>query len=130
MVYIDMLTVLVSSLVFLVIGCLWYSRLVFGRIWERYGCNKFLETKRKWLAFLLSFLFAFILAYFLALIEGYLDVTSFWDGVIAGFLIWVGFILPANVFFVIWERKSFFLFLLDMGYWLIGLMIMGGILAG
>ena len=59
-----------------------------------------------------------------------MGVTSFWDGVIAGGIIWVGFVLPTQASLLIWEKRSWKLFLLDNGNWLIGLIVMGGILAG
>ena len=88
------------------------------------------DVRNKVLAIFLNFLVAIILSYFISLLEIFFDVTSFWDGVIAGFIVYLGFVFPTQITKVVWVKKTFKLFLVDNVCWLLSIMVMGGILVG
>ena len=130
MVHIDFLTVLVAAIVYLIIRGVWYSKQLFGNYWLNLKGISENNLRKKPLAFLGNFLVALILSYFLSFVEVYLGATSFWDGVVAGFIIWFGFIFPVQFTEVIWIKKSGKLFWLESSCILLSLMVMGGILVG
>ena len=54
---------------------------------------------------------------------------SFATGAITGFWIWLGFLATTMINVVLWENKPFTLYLLQAAHYLVGLALMGGILA-
>ena len=128
MVHIDFLTVIVAAVVYMIIASLWYSSYLFGNIWTKLQGKK--NIRKRFPAFLFNFLAALVLSYFLSLVEIYLGTTSFWDGVIAGFIVYFGFIFTTQIISVIWEKNSFKIFLIDNLFFMLSLMVMGGILVG
>ncbi len=127
---IDLLTVIVAAFVGFVISLLWHSQYVFGPVWFKLtGLDK--KNIKHYVATLpLFFILVLIVAYFLALIEIYLGVTSFWDGIIAGVVVWFGFVFTPGLSSVLWGRKKMQLFMIDVGCWCLIFVAMGGILAG
>ena len=121
--------VLVAALSTFLIGGLWYSRALFGNLWMRE--NGFTDeslkgsnmTKIFGLAFLLALIAAVNLAMFLGP-EKRPEMGALW-GFAAGFG-WVATFLGTIYLF---ERKSFTLFLINAGYSIVSLTVMGVILA-
>ena len=122
--------VLVAALSTFVIGGLWYSPAVFGKLWMRE--NGFTEeylrggnmAKIFGLAFFLGLIAAINLAMFLGP-EDRPEMGALW-GFAAGFG-WVDTFVGTHYLF---ERKSFTLFLINAGYSVVALTLMGVILAG
>jgi hypothetical protein len=121
--------VLVAALSTFLIGGLWYSPAVFGKAWMRE--NGFTEESLKGSnmvkIFGLTFFLALIAAINLAMFLGPEDkpeMGALW-GFAAGFG-WVATFVGTHYLF---ERKSFTLFLINAGYSVISLTVMGVILA-
>ena len=76
-------------------------------------------------AFIASLLMAFILANFARFVTS----NSFVDGVGLGFWIWLGFVAPILLGSVLWEGKPFNFYAINSLYWLVNLMIAGGIVS-
>jgi hypothetical protein len=121
--------VLLAALSTFLIGGLWYSPAVFGKSWMREnglteeslkGSNMF---KIFGLAFVLALIAAINLAMFLGP-ENRAGMGALW-GFAAGFG-WVATFIGTHYLF---ERKSFTLFLINAGYSVVALTIMGVILA-
>lgn len=125
----NMWAVLVAALSTFLIGGLWYSRALCGKAWMRE--NGFTEESLKGrnmgkifgLAFLLALIAAANLVMFLGA-ESRPGMGALW-GFAAGFG-WVAAFLGTIYLF---ERKSFTLFLINAGYCVISLTVMGVILA-
>lgn len=121
--------VLVAALSTFLIGGLWYSPAVFGKAWMRE--NGFTEEGLKnsntakifGLALLLAVIAAVNLAMFMGP-ENKPEMGALW-GFLAGFG-WVATFVGTHYLF---ERKSFTLFLINAGYSVVALTIMGVILA-
>lgn len=121
--------VLVAALSTFLIGGLWYSPAVFGKAWMRE--NGFTEESLKGsnmakifgLTFCLALIAAINLAMFLGP-EDQPEMGALW-GFAAGFG-WVATFIGTHYLF---ERKSFTLFLINAGYSVIALTVMGVILA-
>ncbi len=127
MIAIDYLTVLVAGLVGFIISYVWFSSFLFGPIIKKKMKNSY---ARKWLSYIFNFIVIFVVSLFLALMESYLGVTSFWDGVISGVIIWIGLVMPMQLFSVLSKRTKKTFFIIETTFWLICLIVMGGILAG
>jgi hypothetical protein len=123
------LAVLVSALSTFLIGGLWYSPAAFGKAWMRE--NGFTEESLKGgnmlKIFGVSFLLAIISAVNLAMFMGPENKPAM--GALWGFLAGAGWVATFVGTHYLFERKSFTLFLINAGYSIVALTLMGVILA-
>ncbi len=130
---VNYVSVLVAAIANMVLGALWYSPAVFGKMWMKAAGKtpKDIEASKKDMPkyYALSFVGSIVMAYVLAVIIGWAQVNSIALGVILGFLIWLGFVLTVSLQPLLWEGKKQELFLLNNGYNFVALIIMAAILA-
>jgi len=125
---VDLLTVFFAAAIYMVMYILWYSNILFGKVYE-----KILKTTKKkppFYHYFLLFLFLFVISYVMSLFEVLMGVTTFFDGIFLGFLIWLGLVTTHSLFLVVSFKRSIKLYALDNLLYLLALMIVGGILAG
>ena len=120
--------ILVSALSTFLIGGIWYSPALFGKAWMRE--NGFTEESMKnsimMKIFGLSFILALIAAINLAMFLG--NSRSIGEGAFSGFLAGFGWVATFIGTHYLFERKSFTLFLINAGYSIVSLTVMGVIL--
>lgn len=130
---INYVAVLVAAIVSMVLGALWYSPLLFAKPWMRLSQmteQKIKQAKKGMtLAYVLAFLGCFVTAFVLAHFVDYTQATTFAMGMQTGFWIWLGFLATTTLSMVLWEGKSWALWVLNNGHLLVNLLVMGGILA-
>lgn len=98
-----------GALLAMVVGSLWYSPLLFGRLWMRLnkmsgdmGNSKQMQTEMA-VIYGLQLVFAFLQVYVLALvIEGWEGVSA----VSASLWIWLGFVVPILAGSVMWTMEK------------------------
>ncbi len=125
------LAILVSGLLLWFLGAIWYSPVAFAKPWmEILGIKKG-ESKQSGLilGMVASFIGDVVLSFILAHIIFWANATGFANGCVLGVLVWIGFIAAPNLPQGIYERRPFKLFAINSGYWLVGLFIVGGLLA-
>src|SRR3989344_2934081 len=131
---INYLAVLVAAISQMIIGAIWYGPL-FGKEWINYmgfkkdkkSMQKMKEGAKK--SYIWMFIGSVITAMVFSYIIDYADATTAIDGMIGGFWIWIGFVVPLLAGMVLWEGKSKGLYYINVGYYLVSLMIMGAIIA-
>jgi hypothetical protein len=130
---IDYLPILVSALVVMVLGALWYSPALCGGIWMKAMgyTKKDMEKAQKdgmakeYLANFLSLvLMAFVLEYFIS----FIGAVDFKEGMLIGLLAWLGFTATVQLWPVLWAKMPFNVYLVNAGYTLVGMGLMGGLL--
>jgi len=126
--------VIVATLVHFFLGGLWYSPLLFEK--------KFLELinwtpeqlrqvqseshmKELAIAFVMSLVLVYILAHFVQ----YTKATTAIGGIQTAFWLWLGFIVTTQLPTVLFERRSFGLFAINVAYQFVGCALAGAILA-
>lgn len=122
------LAIIVAALSSFLIGGIWYSPAVFGMAWMKE--NGLTEAKLKernipkvfGLAFLLSLIASFNLVMFLG------PDTDASSGTFYGFLAGIGWVATFVGTHYLFEKKSFKLFLINAGYSVVALTVMGLIL--
>lgn len=135
---INYLAVLVAAVSNMVIGFLWYGPL-FGKTWSQLmGWGELTpeqlaeKQKKARPAYVISFLGALLMAYGLAhaLIFGsaYTHIFGISGGLIGSFWYWLGFVVPVTVGTVLWDGKPWKLWFINVGYWLVTMLVMGAIL--
>jgi hypothetical protein len=121
--------VLVSALSTFLIGGLWYSPALFGKAWMRE--NGFTEESMKGAnmvrIFGLAFLLGIVAAINLAMFMGPEDNPAM--GAMWGFLAGFGWVATFVGTHYLFERRSLKLFLINAGYSVVALTVMGVILA-
>ena len=132
-IFISWLGVVVGAVVYYVIGALWYS-VIFGKRWM-----KLMDIKKKNLkkamekgvvkSYVYSLVAKVIAVYVLALFVGLAGVNGFVGGLYIGVLAWIGFFITNSLDSILWEEKPVELFMVNMGYHLVGLALAGGIVA-
>jgi drug/metabolite transporter (DMT)-like permease len=121
--------ILVAALSTFLIGGLWYSPAVFGKAWMRENGFSEEDMKKGNMAkiFGLAFLLGVISAVNLAMFMGPENDPTM--GALWGFLAGAGWVATFVGTHYLFERKSFTLFLINAGYSVVALTIMGIILA-
>lgn len=129
---VNYIAVVVTAIVSMVIGSLWYSPLLFGKLWMRLqGFSKKDIDKAKQKSMEKLYFWAFIGALVTAGVFDYiLNMlgSSVEMGITLSLLIWLGFVATTMLGTVLWEGKSFSLYALNVSYHLVNLVVMGVIL--
>lgn len=123
--------ILVSGLILWFLGAAWYSPSLFAKPWMA-SLNIQPDPSKKdglLLGMVASFIGDLVLSFVLAHIIGWAGLTGFGWGAIIGCLVWFGFFAAPALPQGIYERRPFRLFAINHGYWLLGLFIVGGLLA-
>lgn len=128
---VNYLAVLAAAAVSFILGGLWYSPLLFGKIWMKEAglTEKDMKKGNVGLSYLGGFVTAFIIAYITSHFIYFVGADTVEQGLSLGFWIWLGFIATTMFGQVLWDGKSFKFYLINVSYYLAQLLIMGGILA-
>lgn len=122
--------VLASALILWFLGALWYSPVLFAKPWiEIVGRKKGEKPEGVGRGMIASFLGDLILAFVLAHIIGWSGADTAGWGVFIGVLTWAGFVVAPLYPQSIYEGRPFKYFAINSGYWLVGLVVVGGLLA-
>ena len=134
---INYLAILAAGVSNMILGYLWYGPL-FGKQWIVWsGMNQqgldAAKTKGVAKSYVLMFLGALVMAYVLAhvIVFGgtYTQTTGISAGISSAVWSWLGFIAPVTLGTVLWDNKPWKLWVLNNGYNLVGLILMGIILS-
>jgi hypothetical protein len=133
---VNFLAVLVSAVASFAIGSLWYSPILFGKMWMQHmGINSNdtakMESMKKGRtkAMVGSFVGAFVMAYVLAYFIGFMNAATVAEGIQLGFWIWLGFVATILLNSVFYESRPWGLYLINASHYLVVLLVMGVILA-
>ncbi|WP_044639816.1 DUF1761 domain-containing protein [Risungbinella massiliensis] len=121
--------VLLATFAYMAIGSFWYSPLLFGKVWMRELSiteKDLTDPKEAMLgALVTTFLSANILEVLLIISHSENALDGLWIGTLVGLVI--GAVFATNSFF---ERKSWRLYLITIGYHFVAFLLMGSILGG
>lgn len=126
---INIWAVLVAAVVNMVAGTIWYSKGLFGKEWSKLVGRKLEEMSGGGMGYAVAAVGALVQAYILAHFVQYTGSTTFWDGLVTGFWLWLGFIAVAIAVNLVFEGRTWALWKINAGYFLIVLLINGGLLA-
>lgn len=156
---INFVSVIVAALTTLLVGMLWYSEKMFGKIWMKEAglIEEDLKKGNMLKIFGLTFLFSILLAFimqvlvihqfgamgmiggdetkalpsYIAFMADYgTAFRTFKHGSIHGFMTGVFLALPIIAINGLFERKSWKYILIHAGYWIVTLTVMGAIICG
>ena len=130
----NFLAILLTSILGMIIGSLWYSPILFGKTWMQLHHlteQDIKKAKKKNMgptylsAFIMLLIMNYVLSYFILLA----NATTFAQGLTTAFWAWLGFMTPLLLGSVLWENKPLQLFWLNSFHYLVALGLSGGILA-
>ncbi|MGH2359613.1 MAG: DUF1761 domain-containing protein [bacterium] len=132
-VHINFLAVLVAALVAFLLGGLWYSPILFAKLWvEAHGyteekVNEMRKTASR--AYLVSVVCHLGIALAIAVLVHYTGLVNPLQGLKLGLLLWLGFAFTLGLMGNMFSEKRISTFFIDTGYQLTYLVIMSVILA-
>jgi hypothetical protein len=125
---VNWLAVVVSVVANMVIGAVWYG--VFANPWLA-GIGKTredVEAQNDWRPYAVAVLNSFLMALLLSNVLGWTGTTGLVAGALMGLTMWVGFTGFAFAANHAFEGRSFQLWWINSGTYLVGLVVMGAIL--
>lgn len=130
---INWLAVVIAAASNMAIGFGWYSMSVFGKPWMKLlGLTREdLEKAKKEMGpkYGIMVLASLVMACVLAGIVSFAGSNTIVGGFKVGFAVWLGFVATIGLNSFIFESKPFNLYLINVGYYLVALAVMGAILA-
>lgn len=129
---VNLMAVLVCGVASMIIGYLWYSKMLFGKTWMKLSGVSETDMKKANsnmpVLYGTMFIASLVMAYVLAHFAKYAGALTLTDGVVAGFWAWLGFVATTMLTNVLYEGKPVKLYLINTGYQLVTLVVMGMIL--
>jgi Protein of unknown function (DUF1761) len=128
----NVLAIVVAAVVAFLIGGLWYSPLLFAKQWMAAHAHSPEDVQRMKAgaprAYGISFVAFLVMAFVLQMILNHLDAHSWQSGAAWGAHIWLGFAATIGLMANVYSGQKFSVYLLDAGYQLVYLLVMGAIL--
>jgi hypothetical protein len=123
--------VLSSGLFLWFLGAAWYSPVTFAKPWMAMLKLERDPSRRGSIFFAMfaSLVGDLLVAFVLAHVIGWSGANTVGWGAFVGFIAWLGFFAAPNFPQGIYERRPFGVFLINNCYWLVGLLVVGGLLA-
>lgn len=126
---INYLAVLVAGLLSMVIGFVWYGPL-FAKAWmKEVGLKAKDVEKGPGAGYALTLFGALIESFVLAHFIDYTWATTLTEGIVTGVWVWLGFVAYAIGVNYLFAQRTFKLWQIDTGYFLVLLMAQGALLA-
>lgn len=126
---INYLAVILAVVSTMIVGSIWYAPFAFGKTWMKLVGKTDKDIKGAGMAMSMMVVVALIEAVVLSYFINLMNAHTLLDGLKAGALIWVGFVATALGVHNIFEGRNIRLWLINAGYHLVNLVIMGMILA-
>ena len=130
---VNYLAVVVAAVAAWILGALWYSPALFARQWmaaHNYSPER-IEAMKKGMAktYAISFLCFVVMAGVLAILVDRMGILGALGGVKLGAITWLGFAATIGLTANLYSDKPLAAFLIDAGYQLVYMVVMGVILA-
>jgi hypothetical protein len=111
------------------IGGVWYSPPVFGPRWGAFvGSTPEAFRARMMPAMVTDLVSGFVLAWVLANVLKFTGAVGLIPGARVSFFLWLGFIATTLISTTMYEGRPIALFGINAGYWLVSMLIMGGLI--
>ena len=125
------LVVFVAAIVAYLFGGLWFSPWGIGRLWKNLKTEQekaaYAADKKKKDAHLWSFVMMLVTSYAITVLINGLGIDGMGQGLMVGVMCWAGFMAPAAVNGVLWEKVSARTAAVNAGYQLCAALIMAAI---
>lgn len=124
---VNYLWVFILSVLMMVFGALWYSPLLFGKLWMKLsGAEMKKKAKR---GYILGFVGTLVMFAILDMILTSIQAATMAEGAILGLLLAIGFAGVITLNNVLWGGQSPKLWLLNLAHYALVLVVTGAVLA-
>ena len=127
-VVVNYLAVFGAAVVSMVIGALWYSPLLFGKMWMTMSgiTPDNMESMKKGMGakYGVQFVMSLVMAYVLTHMLQYAGATTIGTAMQGAFWLWLGFVVTVGAGMVLWEKKPIKLYFLMMAHELVSIAAM------
>ena len=124
--HINYLAVLVAAIINMVIGAIWYSPVLFAKSWLAATGKK--DMGRPGPGYALTAVGSLVMALILAYVISQIGAVTFMAGAKVGLIAWAGFVATTHAANYVFEGRSLKLYSINVGYFLVTLVLMGGLL--
>lgn len=111
------------------LGMLWYSPALFGTLWAKEHRFEYSDLKPTALHYIGAIIVSLITVIVFYNFVHWFNITKISEGIKLGFWIWLGFIATTHFSGVIWAKKPYKAYLVDTGFQLASMVMMGAILS-
>jgi len=132
---INLIPVIIAGVINMVLGALWYSKFVMGKLWMRSMGKTEDDMKQGFSGASMGFTYvvntvaSLVFAYVLAHIIKFASISTFAGGVKVGFWVWLGFVVTTVIPGYLYESRPKMLYFMFIAYQFISITLMGGVLA-
>lgn len=131
---VNLLAVIVATAIGFGIGFVWYSPMVFGKLFMKLlgkGHGDFQNTMKKQgsTPYLMAIAVSFLLTFVLAVFVNFSGARTATGGALIGIAAAIGFIATSSYSSVLWEKRPVGLWVLSTIHMIISMAVMGAILA-
>ena len=120
--------IVASGFAAVLLGMIWYHPKIFGGAWAHLsGMTPEMQAtgkRRMPIMGFLAFLAAMLVAYVMTYVSAAWGFYNWTGGLQLGLWIWLGFVAPTMLGMVLFEQKPFRLYLINVFYWLVTLLVM------
>lgn len=122
---------LISSVfIYMIIGAIWYSPLLFGEVWRNamgFRPEKLTPTNKAWVGAIFN---ALITSYGLSVLINFAGAENGIEGMKVAFFAWLGISATGHFGSVLWENRPVKVFFIHAGCMFVTLLSMGFVLGG
>ena len=126
---INWVALIAAAVINMVIGALWYSPALFGKSWAKLLGKKVGDMGDANTGYAISAVGALVQAWIMVHFVRYAGATTFVKGMIVGFWLWLAFVAIIMAGATVFEGRKWQIWQINTGYWLVVLVINGGLLA-
>ncbi|MBT3275491.1 MAG: DUF1761 domain-containing protein [Spirochaetales bacterium] len=125
---VNYIAVLLGAVLNMILGMLWYGPL-FGKLWLKTIDKNKDDIQGSPLMYVGSFIAALVAALTLSLVIQAFGSTGFFDGLLIGVVVWLGFVATVTLTYSIFEGPPLRVWLIFIGYQLVIFAVEGGVFA-
>ena len=125
---INYIAIILITIIYFILGALWYSPFLFGNIWMESLGYKQEDLNPEPKMFIGAAISAFITTIFFAVLLEFINNYDILTSILISLIISLGFILTIGFYDVLYEDKPLIAYLVDAGYHITALFIAGIIL--
>ena len=125
---VNYIAVILGAVFNMILGTLWYGPF-FGKLWLKLIGKKKEEISGSPLMYVFSFVAAVIAAIALALVVSAFGYSGFFQGMLAGTVVWLGIVATVTLTFSIFEGPKLPVWALFVAYQLVIFAVEGGVFA-
>jgi hypothetical protein len=125
---INIFAIIVSTIIYFILGALWYSNYLFGKAWvkaNKFDMNELSMGPKELIGAAGS---AFVSVLFFAILLELIAPFDFVTALLVSFIIGSGFIFTTGLYDVLYEDKNVVAYLIDASYHFVAILIAGLIL--